>query len=346
MTQDFLKNLFFITVFNFILFPIAFSQSFPPAKFNLRVSPSNEYRNSIIKVPFAMVCYGLTSGQIVECSNEYLYNGLGAEEFTDDCTYNAEGLLIDNSCADGGHSHSDNRPKTYDDSQPIAYNGDDEDPSLFGVFGIHISDGVSLAEPIITVNMPSAAGVYSWHGVLRLETMGWEFFSFQDGVSEDQTEVLYVGTTQVGVHGLRQLPDSSHYIKVRSPDSSHVDEVAFAGTELMIEAITVLAKEYNLLSEDLNYILSVNDMSLPMGGVFDLHDNWTRPHSSHRFGTDADLNKQPGNATAPIPCMEDRFLHRASIKNLAPFNEKRKSAILCELNNNNNKHLDLTRILQ
>lgn len=293
-----------------------------------------------------MVCYGLTSGKEVECSNEYLYTGLGAEGFTDDCEYNAEGFLTEESCANGGHSHSANRPNTYDDSQPIAYNGDDEDPSIFGVFGIHIADGGALAEPIITVNMPSASGVYSWQGALRIETMGWHFSAFAEGVSEDRTEISYVGTTKVEVKGLRQLPDSTHYIKVRSPDDSHLDEVAFAGTELMIEAITELAKAYNLLSEDLNYILSVNDMSLPMGGVFDLHDNWTRPHSSHRLGTDADLNKQPGNATAPIPCTEDLYLHQASIEKFAPFNAKRPSAILCELNNNNNKHLDLTRILQ
>ena len=230
MSQNYFRNSFFIILFYCLTSSIAFSQSTPPIEFNFRAPPSNEFRNKIIKLPFAMVCYGITSGKEVECSNEYLYTGLGAEGITDDCIYSAEGFLTEDSCANGGHSHSENRPNTYDDSQPIAYNGTDEDPSILGVFGIHIVDGGELAEPIITVNIPSASGVYSWHGVVRIETMGWYFSGLAEGVSDDLTEISYIGTTKVIVEGLRQLPDSTHYIKVRSPDDSHLDEVAFAGT--------------------------------------------------------------------------------------------------------------------
>jgi hypothetical protein len=32
-------------------------------------------------------------------------------------------------------------------------------------------------------------------------------------------------------------------------------------------------------------------MSLPFGGVFDIHADWSPPHSRHRFGTDCDIDR-------------------------------------------------------
>ena len=37
--------------------------------------------------------------------------------------------------------------------------------------------------------------------------------------------------------------------------------------------------------------LHVNDMSLVSGGLFDINDNWQTPHSMHRDGRNADLNR-------------------------------------------------------
>lgn len=82
-----------------------------------------------------------------------------------------------------------------------------------------------------------------------------------------------------------------------------------------------------------------------MGGVFDLNDNWLNPHKTHRAGEDADLNKQPGNSSSPIPCSEDNYLHSAAINKLAAVSARRPSAVLCESNNRDSKHLDLTEIL-
>ncbi|MEI7481696.1 MAG: hypothetical protein WCK75_05020 [Elusimicrobiota bacterium] len=38
--------------------------------------------------------------------------------------------------------------------------------------------------------------------------------------------------------------------------------------------------------------LIYNDMSLPWGGLFDIHGNWKTPHSGHRFGNNADISKK------------------------------------------------------
>jgi hypothetical protein len=37
-------------------------------------------------------------------------------------------------------------------------------------------------------------------------------------------------------------------------------------------------------------LVSVNDMSLPFGGKFDINGTWSGDHASHYFGTDVDIN--------------------------------------------------------
>lgn len=44
--------------------------------------------------------------------------------------------------------------------------------------------------------------------------------------------------------------------------------------------------------------ICINDMSLPIGGVFDIHDNWTSPHLSHDKGTAADISTVAGQCSA------------------------------------------------
>jgi hypothetical protein len=39
------------------------------------------------------------------------------------------------------------------------------------------------------------------------------------------------------------------------------------------------------------YPLTFLQMSLPWGGLFDVNDNWKKPHKSHRLGTNADVSK-------------------------------------------------------
>lgn len=348
MTFNIFKLDFFCLVFSTVISIYSSylaAQSTPAVKITMQAPPSDENLNRISQTRFVAMCYGFTSGRPVECSNEFLYTGLGAEGLSEDCIYTAEGDLDKTSCINGGHTHADNRPQTFDDANPIAFDGDDEDPSVFGVFGVHVVvEGEPSPAPIITVDVSQAAGIYSWNGVLQIETPGW-IFAEGPGVQPDLTSYVYEGTTTVGVHGLKQLPDSSDYIKVRSPDESHRDAVAFSGTEEMFTAISTLAQKYNELSGDENYKLSINDLSLPMGGVFDDEENWTMPHKTHREGVDADLNRRPGNASAPIPCSEDVLLRDAAIAVLAAVNSRRPSAVLCEPRRGDAKHLDFTRLL-
>lgn len=93
---------------------------------------------------------------------------------------------------------------------------------------------------------------------------------------------------------LKELPESEYYTKVRNPDESHPDECAFWGTSSMIDQISKLAEEYyNYQSQHIK--LSINDMSLKYGGVFDLNNNCSNPHWRHRTGESVDINRRGAN---------------------------------------------------
>jgi hypothetical protein len=42
-----------------------------------------------------------------------------------------------------------------------------------------------------------------------------------------------------------------------------------------------------------NQRVAYNDMSLVTGGLFDISGAWSKPHTSHRFGNDADFRFPP-----------------------------------------------------
>ncbi len=57
-------------------------------------------------------------------------------------------------------------------------------------------------------------------------------------------------------------------------------------------------------------MLGINDMSLPLGGLFDIYHNWHPPHNSHRKGTSVDIDRcawkdggiEEGGVAAEDPC--------------------------------------------
>jgi len=81
------------------------------------------------------------------------------------------------------------------------------------------------------------------------------------------------------------------------------------GTEDTIEKLKEIAEVYYDLTDR---ILSINDISLPRGGLFDYEETWNPPHAEHRTGTDADINRGQGpNNEDIIDCYHDKDLRRA-----------------------------------
>jgi len=110
--------------------------------------------------------------------------------------------------------------------------------------------------------------------------------------------------------GLVQLPTSSPFhTVVRSPQSITAHPEGNYGTPGAISSITGFSQEYFLATGNK---LSVNDMSLPAGGLFDINDNWGTPHSTHRVGTSVDINHIDGGGFQ----VDETFLdEQAKIKN-------------------------------
>jgi hypothetical protein len=81
--------------------------------------------------------------------------------------------------------------------------------------------------------------------------------------------------------------------------------------------------------------LSINDISLSKGGLFDWQTNWVKPHQTHRKGTDVDINQAPvdanGTALAPVPCPDDYALQGA-VDIVQVFLGTSLPSLDCELN--------------
>ena len=163
--------------------------------------------------------------------------------------------------------------------------------------------------------------------------VGWTCGSF----CYTKTSRLFTTDYIVRHPGLVSLPDPGEddgYIKVRSPEAEHPDEEAFFGTERTVLVLARLAEEYLQAS---GRVLSVNDMSLRYGGLFDVHHNWIHPHQTHREGKDADINQ--GTTRCKIDTelrhVADRMLPRVKLSN-----NSTRSALLCEGEDESKKHLD------
>lgn len=235
----------------------------------------------------------------------------------------------------GGHFHYTNRPLSLQ-NKPLQHDGD-RDPDPFGVAGFTSLDpsqrwGKVVHEmPEVSGNIVGEATVvlpYRWYCVDSCYTSNsWR----------------YEWTYDIGIRELANLPNiPSEYAKVRTrPDFNHPDSVAFTGTQFALQMLPLIAQNYFVLS---GRLLSVNDMSLIKGGLFDIDINaqWTTPHSSHREGKDADIN-QDG-----IGCDQDRDLRTAVdqlLRKVKTPSGNLRSALLCEpcpgTGTNCRKHIDL-----
>lgn len=91
-------------------------------------------------------------------------------------------------------------------------------------------------------------------------------------------------TFRLGISGLQRLT-SSPAISLVGKTSKHPDN--HYGTTDMCAKISALAAAFH---SKFNKPIFVNDMSLSSGGLFDINGGFTTPHSTHRLGTNVDIN--------------------------------------------------------
>lgn len=105
---------------------------------------------------------------------------------------------------------------------------------------------------------------------------------------------------QIGVNvrypGLVELPrDESLYVRCGLTSScAGTDNVwpdhpsGFYGTPEMVEKVRRLARAFR---DRWGMILTITDMTLPWGGLWDISNTWAPPHSRHRRGRSVDISR-------------------------------------------------------
>lgn len=300
---------------------IAGTSSGAPFNQSLEVLPANlktpvKQRTSAVGKFYSMTavaCFSIYDGGFLDCRVEM--NILGLKEAAQDVENN------------GGHNHNfDTHPlgKLKWDSQT--------GKSITGQTGgkwMYITHYLPEVSGVIKtqLDMYPPPGWYCVAGCLDNTRSGWR----------------WITSLNIGVPELNQLPASDAYVKARGNDTVHRNDDAFAGTAGAIEGLTKIAAKYKKLNGS---NLSINDMSLPKGGLFDwkakIGSNiWQSPHSYHRTGDSADINKTQGD------CIKNKNL-LDTVDKVFPlpensvFNQRTpyKSRLLCEIKNDNAIHID------
>ncbi|MGD0792043.1 MAG: hypothetical protein ABR920_09755 [Terriglobales bacterium] len=111
----------------------------------------------------------------------------------------------------------------------------------------------------------------------------------------------------VGYTGLVYIGNSNIFMQTGGNTTNHGDNTfnhymtVTAATGLQ-NAATFYINQYNPGQK-----VCINDMALPMGGKFDINDDWQSPHKSHDPGTAADVSDASGQCPASYVVNANRF---------------------------------------
>lgn len=193
-------------------------------------------------------------------------------------------LTIEPQPGSGGHLHYDHRPRGSLDGHALS----DETPFLATSSGVDGRANVRFEPPGKT---PKSRGM-GLSGVYEIRA--------HVGDSPERIAKLPIIVRVPGLVRLDPEPDGPFAIS-RNGIESHPDGVF--GTPAMIDALKGLAdaviQAQRAHDQSLEACgkepwearsLSVNDISLPWGGLFDYKANWSPPHQTHGLGVAADLN--------------------------------------------------------
>lgn len=131
----------------------------------------------------------------------------------------------------------------------------------------------------------------------------------------------------------------SHHVVVRDGTGSHPQGTN--GTEDTIRKLRQVAQAY---FDSTGRKLSINDLSLPKGGMFDLNAGWFvnnvrgNGHIDHRTGIDADINREDGGGVF-TNCEDDQKLHKAVEKVNETLSSNGKIRFECK-ESGGRKHVD------
>lgn len=234
-----------------------------------QISVKNPGKNAMVGI---FSCYDVKTGQLLNCGVNYVVQGL------------APGLE-----SDGGHAHDFG-------THPVL----DTRPGS----GLQVWVGGALVTSTVDRTMTfqtQNAKVLLFHSVPevagRIQSQATVTPPPRHSCVSTCTAEYAFG---VKVPGLEPLAASDDIALLRGGADKHPE--GQWGTPEALDALREIAKEYR---ERTGQPLSVNDLSLPWGGLFDFENVYLPPHKTHREGIDADINQ------LGVPCFSDDKLKDA-----------------------------------
>lgn len=247
----------------------AFSQSIVPSKLQPGSQTVTEYFH-------IFYCYEAFTGSLLDCRVRDQLNPPDSDPANK-----------------GGHTHAGTFPLTELSQgiarglECIACTDSNHDPHV-----IETQTGGTVA--VVVHRIPQFSGRIPVSGFL-VPPPGWVCI----------TTCNFRFTEEIGVDGLGDLPlEGDFYRVLRSPASTGLHEKGTSGTSDAISGVIAIGQDYFQMT---GRGLSVNDLSLPRGGKFDLAASYneTGAHVSHRLGKDVDFNSTDLGGR-PINCLTDK----------------------------------------
>lgn len=295
------------------------------------------------KITLSLACINVANGEFLDCPfTVKIPKGSNCEVST---VCQPPNISDDN----GGHTHTGTNNSSDRPLGKLEYNGSK------GVQQVSGNTGNDWA--VVTHHMPEFSGKIVTSTLLKVPESPPGYWRCLDGSGGwECTDTLYNSwttktTVDVRVPGLESLPGSTGgvailyedgttapYIKKRNADTNHLDADAYYAVPTTNVALAEMARIYKDITDK---PLSINDMSLPKGGKFDVDGSWSGSHAEHRLGISADINP------AGTACQVDKSLLKAVdtvIPAVAPRYVSRTalSRLLCE--SGGRKHIDFDGI--
>lgn len=162
---------------------------------------------------------------------------------------------------------------------------------------------LEFQEPLCQYGIPLNQPVY-WNYLTPLFSGQIEFVGRFSGACSGSAELL----VNVKTSGLSSLAAGTDYELVGQTATHPENHYGVSGT---IGNLQTIATQYRQEFPN-DSLLLYNDISLVWGGLFDIGNDWAPPHSSHRFGYQADVQR----STIPEA-------HRARFEEIATANGAR-----------------------
>jgi hypothetical protein len=239
----------------------------------LSLRPSNLTSKTPFKVSVYYRCVSVLDGSLLDCPITHSVKDLKAPATDPD--------------NNGGHTHSSGRPFVLTDTTLEYPQDSDADPLV-----VSSSSLAGGGNAFVLHMMPEASGTFEVEGILG-SPPGW----FCASSCYTLTTHRFLTAYKVAIRDtLIELPAADNvYVRCArtsdcasdSPGDSRHDSV-FYGRPSLVNTLVGLAAMYRSQTGEL---LRITDMNLIKGGVLDIDGTWTKPHGSHRTGSNADISR-------------------------------------------------------